>query len=296
MKYLIVILSLLSSAFAAELKIKVVPENPVYKESFNIEFILKSDSDAEPVINFNPLGIEVLSRSKLGTSTRISYINGESNVEKTTTYSYEMIAPRSGVAFLRDISVEIDDEVVKHATIRIKVLKQEARTKKIFVRAEVDKESAYVGESILIRYYLYSRAEVPLSSTDIKRFPKLDKFLKRFHQERQSPARVQLAGDMYLRRIMYTAQVFAERPGEYKIDPIRMKISYSDRRNVLNNFGFGSAFGRQRSSTVTSPVVKIEVKPLPVQGLEKHSRGLLVPHLIKAKINKDMFHVNVFFL
>ena len=59
--------------------------------------------------------------------------------------------------------------------MRIIVLKTARRAKDIMAIAIADKESAFVGESIIVRYYLYNKIQV--NTTDIKRFPKLSKFL-----------------------------------------------------------------------------------------------------------------------
>ena len=67
---------------------------------------------------------------------------------------------------------------------------------------------AFVGESILVRYYLYNR--VTVNTTDIKKFPKLNKFLKRYHQERMVAEKVRYNGEIYTRRVLYTAQLLLE--------------------------------------------------------------------------------------
>lgn len=292
MKYILIFIAFINYAFADEIKIRVNPLTPVYNEPFNVEFMVKTENGTDPIINFNPLGLEVLSRSELGTSTRLTYINGKSTVERTITLSYEMMAKRPGGVFLRDIEVELNGSIIKHKTIKIKILRKAKATKKIFVRAELDKKTVFVGESILARYYLYSRADVPLTSMDIRKFPKLNKFLKRFHQEQMVPQRVQVDGKMYIRRIMYTAQLYAEKAGHFPIDPITMKVSYSNRRSGFGNFGFNLNIGRPKTTTIISPKIEVEVLSLPAAGMEPHFSGLVGEHSFQLKINKNKFIAN----
>jgi hypothetical protein len=293
MKFLIIFLLLLTNAYADSIKIKVNPESPLINETFNVDFIIDTKEEGEPIISFNPLGVDVVSRSEVGTSTRMTIINGESSIERSMSVTYELMPSKSGTVFLRDITVEINGKVIKHKTIRISILKQAKETKKIFVKAEVSKEKVFVGESILVRYYLYNRSDIPLAGTDIRKFPKLDKFLKRFHQEPMSLQRVRLDGKMYSRRIMYTAQLFGEKPGTYKVDPINMKVSYSRRGNAFGGFGgFNLQIGRPQSTTVSSKPVEIEVIPLPAEGMKPHFTGLVGKHTFNLKTNKNKFISN----
>lgn len=293
MKLFIFFILLITEVYADSVKIKVNPEQPLINETFNVEFIVSTSEEGEPIISFNPLGFDVVSRSEVGTSTRMTIINGQSSIERSMSVSYELMPTQAGTVFIRDIEVEINGKTLKHKTVRITVLKKPKQTKKIFVRAEVSKEKVYVGESILVRYYLYNRADIPLAGTDIKRFPKLDKFLKRFHQEPMSSERVRYDGKMYVRRIMYTAQLFGQKPGTYKIDPISMKVSYSRRGNPFGGFGgFNLQIGRPQSTSIMSPPVEIEVISLPANGLEPHFSGLVGNHEFKLTLNKNKFISN----
>ncbi|MFT6630741.1 MAG: hypothetical protein ACJAS4_000683 [Bacteriovoracaceae bacterium] len=293
MKFLVICLFLITNAYADSIKVRVNPENPLINETFNVDFIIDTKEEGEPIISFNPLGVDVVSRSEVGTSTRMTIINGERTIERSLSVTYELMPSKSGTIFLRDISVEINGNVIKHKTVRISVLKKAKETKKIFVKAEVSKNKVYVGESIVVRYYLYNRADIPLAGTDIRKFPKLDKFLKRFHQEPMSLERVQFDGKMYSRRIMYTAQLFGEKPGVYKIDPINMKVSYSRRGNPFGGFGgFNLQIGRPQSTTISSTPVEIEVISLPAEGMKPHFSGLVGDHSFNLKVNKNKFIAN----
>jgi len=277
------------SVFADEVKIEVSPQEVVMGENFNVIFKIITENGTDPVINFDPSGIEVISRDETGTSTRTTYMNGRLTVERAITYSYDMIASRSGSAYLRDINVEINGVTLKHKTVRIPVLRKARKAKPVFALAIVDKEEAFVNESILVRYYLYNKAQV--TSIDTKKFPKLSKFLKRYHQEKVQPERVQYNGEIYTRRVIYTAQLFAPEAGEFKIDAIALNVQYAAAgRNNRNSFGFG--FRKQRKTTVSSKSIKIKIKALPASGVPTHFTGLVGKHKFKLKLNKNKFLAN----
>ncbi len=273
-----------------QVKIKIDPERPVYKEPYEIRFTVEVRGDEEPQIRFSPINIEILSKNQVGSQTQATFINGRAQITKSLTYVYEVVSNRFGSAYLKDIVVESGGKEITHPTMRVTILQQPQTTKRIFLRAEPDKESAYVGESILVRYFLYARDDISVSSSDVKKFPKLDKFLKRFHQEQMIPERVRVDGRIYVRRVIYTAQVFAEAPGQYSLDPISLKVGYSDRSSRIGGFSF--RMGRSKTTGVQSPVVDIDVKPLPPGKLPPNFTGLVGDLDFKIKINKDRFIVN----
>ena len=293
MKILILLITLLANiAYADEVKISVYPQEPIMGESFNVTFKVISKNGTDPIINFNPgPGIEVTGRQEAGVTTSTSYINGHLSVERSVSIMYEMIATRAGSKYLRNISVDINGNEIRHKNVRIRILKMAKKPKNIMAVAEVDKEEAFVGESILVRYYLYNR--VTVNTTDIKKFPKLNKFLKRYHQERMTAQKVRYNGEIYTRRVLYTAQLFADKAGDYKIDPITLRVQYyPNRSNTYSNLGIGLGLRKQMSSTVTSKPIRIKVKKLPVANMPKYFTGLVGKHEFSLTQNKNKFLVN----
>ncbi len=282
------------TVFATTLDVKVNPDNPVFNEPYTLNFIIKTSEELteEPFVSFDPLNAEVVSKSDVSTSTQFTYVNGKSSVQRTYTFSYDLISSKPGTAYIRSIVAEVNGQKIRHNTIQLRVLKTTKSIGKIFAQAEVDKTEAYVGESILVRYYIYTRNDVPITSLDIKKFPKLDKYLKRFHQEKSGPERVNYRGKLYVRRIMYTAQLFAEKPGTFKIDPITMSVRYNNRSNSFGSFGLGLQFGKPMTTTVVSKPVEINVLPIPAEGMPASFSGLVGKHEATLKINKNKFIAN----
>lgn len=290
-KYVALTLFWCASLLADSLEVTVEPREPVVNENFKVVFEVTTEQGTDPIVNFDPLNVEVISRSETGIRTRTTYINGRLSTERSLTIVYEMVATRGGSAFLRNINVDLNGSRIEHRTVRINILKTPKRARDILVRAEVDKDEAFVGESILVRYYLYNRA--PVVSTDIKKFPKLENFLKRYHQEKMTAERVELNGSIYTRRVMYTAQLFASEAGEYDIDPITLGVQYSrGGSSPFDSFGLGSRYGQSRNLTVSSPSVPIRVKALPIENVPASFTGLVGKHDFKLELNKNKFVVN----
>ncbi len=283
------LLLLTNLAFANRVEIVTNPKEPVLGESFNVIFKVISKSATDPIISFDPRGIDVLGKEETGISTRTTYMNGKLSVERSISIVYEMVATKSGTSYLRNIKVGLNGVEITHKNVRIRVLAKAKKPKNIMAVAIVDKESAFVGEAILVRYYLYSQPQV--SSTDIKRFPKLGKFLKRYHQESLRPERVEYRGQIYTRRIIYTAQLYAEKAGKYKIDPISMSVNYLKARSGgYGGFGFG--IRQPRKKTVSSKPIEIEIKDLPIANVPKDFTGLVGEHKFNLTLNKKKFVVN----
>ncbi|MCT4642557.1 MAG: BatD family protein [Bacteriovoracaceae bacterium] len=290
MRYIILFLLSFSIFAKITVDIETVPQNPVMGETFNIIFKINTKDGDEPQIDFNPRGLEVLSKEQTGISTRTTYINGNLSVQRTISVTYEMIGSRSGTAYLRDILVSVGGKSVRHSNYKIKIHRELKKEKDIFVRAEVDKTEAFVGESIIVRYFLYNKVRV--AAMDIKKFPSLDKFMKRFHQESMATQRVQLAGGIYERRIVYTAQLFSNDTGKKKVDSIQLAVQYPygrSRNNLFSGFGLGSHNMRKR--TLSSKPVEINIKALP-NNPPAGFTGLVGDHTFDFKINKTKFLVN----
>lgn len=289
-KLLLLLLFIVSTiSYASDVSINVNPSAPVVGENFTVTFLINTESEDEPSISFNPLGAEVISKGATGVSTRTTFVNGKLSVERKLTVEYELIAQSAGEVFLRDIKIDLGGKTINHPTKRISIYNEKLKKPNVFVQAEVSKQEVFVNQSIVVRYYLYTKLNV--ANFEIKKFPQLDKFLKRYHDERLALERVEYEGELYNRKVIYTAQLYGQTPGDYTIDPISLMVQYSERGNdPFGGIGFG--FSSLRSKTISSSPVKIKVKQLPIENVPKHFTGLVGKHQFSLKLNKNKFLVN----
>ena len=125
----------------------------------------------------------------------------------------------------------------------------------VFVRADVDRKTAWLGQQVTLRIEVYSRIDV----TDFPGFkmPKLDGF---WTEDLDSPTRITpttrvLDGVPYRVYLLRRQAIFPLKSGTVQIDPVEVQVST----------GFG-LFSSGRTVTRHSKAVSLEVKPLPATG------------------------------
>jgi hypothetical protein len=284
--YLVILV--LSLSIHAQVEVKVDPPSPVKGESFNVIFKIKTDSGDEPYVSFTPVGLEVLGRRQ-EVSLQTTMINGKFSSSRNYNLIYEMVSDKQRTARLNGISIEVGSKKYTHKPVLIRVLGQRKKASPLFLQAEVSKNKIFVGEGIDVKYYLYSRVQV--IQTEIKSFPKLKGFIKRFHKVDEREQRVEYNGLVYKRSLKYSARVYPEKTGKLSIDPLRLVLQYSSgRSSPFGGIGFG--FGRFRSKGVNSPKVEVEVSPLPAENVPPHFTGLVGKHDFSFTQAKNKFVVN----
>lgn len=287
--FLIMVLLAMPCAWADEVKIELNPTKPVAGEMFQAIFRIFTDADTEPVINFSPFRVEVVGKNNYGVKTSTVFMNGKFSTSREVTIVYDLAASQPGIAGLRDINVQVGSKTLRHPSITVTVLKEPEVAADVFVMAEVPKKTVFVGEGIVVRYFLYSK--VPVTNLDIKKYPKLNSFLKRFLQEPDRSERVTVDGQLYIRTQIYGAKLFPEKMGELKVDPLHLSATVMISRG---NDPFGT-FGMSRESkvkSVSSDTVKIEVRPLPEEGKDANFTGLIGKHDFDLHVNSSRLIVN----
>src|SRR5690606_26515319 len=141
---------------------------------FQAYFRIFTSADEEPVINFNPSNIEVVGKSNQGVSTRTVYANGKLTVTREITVVYDLVSEKPGFAGLREVTAQVGNKNIRHASISLNILKEPEVLSDVFVMADVPKKELFLGEGLVVRYYLYSK--VPISNLDVKKYPKLNNF------------------------------------------------------------------------------------------------------------------------
>jgi len=291
-RLLIIFLGLYSSILMAQnsVEVKVDPPNPIAGENFNLLFEINTNFEGKPYISFDPGGLNVLGREERGVSISTTIVNGKFSTKRILKYAYELVSPRAGRFNIRNIEVELGNRTIKAKGVSVKVLKEAPKARNIFVLADVSKTEAYIGEGIDVRYYLYYK--IPVGGTEIKEFPKLNKFIKRFHMTNERVETVQYGGEIFKRVLKYSARVYPEKTGKAYIDSLRLKVQFSDgyRNSPFGNFGLQLRNYRTRS--ISSKRVPIVVKPLPSENVPESFTGLVGKHNFKVVVNRVKHLVN----
>lgn len=270
--------------------IETNPREPIKGEVFQLLFKCQTENNVAPEITFEPVGFEVLGKQVQGLSTRTVFRQGKYTTTREILVSYDARATRSGTASLRNVSVKIDGQVERSDSLTFKIVDAPPEPKLVFVAADVSKRSVYVGEGIIVRYHVL--AKTGLQAADIKKYPKLDGFMKRYLQESENPHRVTIDGDQYRKSLIYSVRLYPERPGKLVIDPMEISATYA--QDIYGNMGFGFGLGMRDMKTklLSSEPVEIDVKPLPEANRPPSFTGLVGVHKFEFKPGRNQILVN----
>lgn len=274
----------------AQVSVEIIPRSPVANEVFQILFKCSVEGREDPEINFNARNFEVLDKQSQGLSTRTIYQAGRITVSKEILVSYTAVAKKTGMATIANTRVRVGNKTINKDDISFQVLDRPVGPRLVFVAAEVSKDDVFVNEGITLRYFLYRR--VGVQSTDIKKYPKLDSFMKRYLQENENPQRVTVNGELFTRSTLYSARLYPEEPGDYTIDPIELSVSYSKENLGAFGFGFGMSGRDLVTVNIASDPIKIKVKALPEAGKPNDFSGLVGSHRFDIVIGRTNILVN----
>lgn len=271
---------------AQEVEVVVEPKEPVINENFFVTFKIKTSGSEEPYISFTPFGASVLGKRSQGLSISTVVINGKFTTTKEQAVVYELLAERAGQVYLRNVKVEMSGKTIPVNEVRVNVLNEARRIPDAFIEAEASKTKVYLGEGLDVNYYLYFKTSI--SANDVKEFPKLNKFIKRFHHINAPVETVQYKGQVFKRILAYSARLYAEKVGSAVLDP--MTISVQMVENDYNGFGFGSQ--RYKNKDLSSPRIEVEVLALPSEGVPSSFTGLIGEHEFNLSVPKGKYLVN----
>jgi hypothetical protein len=283
---ILLVILFISSAWADDVEVVVEPKEAVINESFFVTFKIKASGSDEPYISFTPYGASVLGKTAQGLSISTTVINGKFTTTKEQAIVYEFLAERSGQVYLRNVKVEVNGKTIPVKEVRVNVLAQARKVQDAFMEAEASKTRVFLGEGLDVNYYLYFKSSI--SANDVKEFPKLNKFIKRFHHINSPVETVQYKGQVLKRILAYSARLYPEKVGSAVLDP--MKISVQIIENDYSGFGFGTQ--RYKNKDLASPQIEIEVLSLPSEGVPPSFTGLVGEHEFSLSIPKSKYLVN----
>lgn len=283
--------TLFTSALQAEVvEVEVSPPEPLMNESFFVTFKVKTTGNVDPYISFTPSGAIVQGKREQGVSISTTVINGKFTTTREQNYVYELIAERQGQVTLRNIKVEIDGKITNVKDVSVSVLAQARRIPDAFMEATASKTKVYLGEGIDVNYFLYFKTSI--TGNDVREFPKLNKFIKRFHHVNSPVETVQYKGQIFKRILTYSARLYPEKVGNAILDPmiISVQVVENDYSSPFGGFGMGSQ--RYKNKDLSSPRIEVEVLPLPTENVPASFTGLVGEHEFNLSLSKTKFLVN----
>lgn len=275
---------------ASPVVIETNPKDPIKGEVFQILFKCQTEGNTQPEISFDPVGFEVLGKQAQGLSTRTVFSQGKYTTTRELLISYDARAAKTGVISLKNLVVKIDGRIERDPSVDIMVLDAPPEPRLVFVAADVSKKSVFVGEGIIVRYHVFKKTA--LQSFDIKKYPKLDGFMKRYLQENENPHRVTVDGELFAKSLIYSVRLYPEKVGKLVIDPMEVSATYA--QDIYGNMGFGFGLGMRdmKTKTLSSAPVEIDVRPLPEANRPASFTGLVGAHKFELKPGRSQILVN----
>ncbi|MAI85694.1 MAG: hypothetical protein CMF99_00675 [Candidatus Marinimicrobia bacterium] len=204
--------------------------------------------------------------------TSIQFINGKMKDTKTLTWT---LSPRKiGNLTIPEIQGSIDGKIFVSQPIKITVANnlKEGSGNSVFILAEVDKESAYLGEQITLTYKLYKDINTKISGIDQFQMPDFNGF---WVEEIFTPQRLQYQSkNVLFRGRKYQVANLGQRAlfpiaSDQHIIPIvsiKTQIEKKNRKTKRDPFFdpfFNSFFSETQTKVIRSKKRIIKIKPFP---------------------------------
>ena len=272
-------------------------------EQFQLIFSINKKAD-----QFIPPGLRdfnVLMGPSTSYNQSTSVINGKLSQNVSYTYTYIIQANSEGKFTIPAAQVLVDGKSYESQPLQIEVVSGSSRANPIdegttttsqgignedlFVRLIVDKREIYQGDRITATIKIYSR--VNLSGFDDVRYPDFAGFLREDIETPplQSLERESVDGQIYGTGILSRFVLFPQKSGELVIDPveitalIQQRVSSQSSRSFFDDF-FDSYQTLRKD--ISSPVIKIKVKPLPA-GTPQSFSGAVGSFRMEASLDKN---------
>ena len=288
LKYLTLFLMwllIIGNLYSAEVTYELNPSKVSENQNFKLTFIIKTFSEMEPFLTFIPINLKIL-KKEVGKSNESYNVNGKLKIRSNYNITYTIFSGTRGIKKIEQIKVDAGEGEQSVQSINIDVMNKPARPSKIFVEAVVDKEKVYKGEGLNVDYYVYISDEVEAiaNGVDIREYPKLNSFIKRYIKKPMYVESVKYDGYTLKRSILYSARIYPQKTGTLKIDAIDISVEYM-------SYQLGS--GRTRVvDRFRSKQLSLEVVDLPNDNKKKNFLGLIGKHQFKLTAKKEKYFVN----
>ena len=256
-----------------------INNNPTLQgEKIRIEFSINAKGKDFRGPNFKDF--RILSGPNPSTSSSYSFVNGKSQNQTTTTYSYVLIAQKLGSLTIGSATINSKGKQYKSNPITIKIIKNNIQKsnqnktpssrksinkEQLFLNATANKRKIYQGEQILVTYKLFTR--VDLASTDLKNNPALNGFWTEDIKVNNKFRREIIDGIPYNVATIKKALLTAQKSGKLQVDPmeIRTQVRVQNKNNRRDPFDPFNMFNQYSTieEVISSKPITITVEPLP---------------------------------
>ena len=232
--------------------------------SFKIEF---ENADSFSNIDLSSLIKDFAVISGPSQQTSMQWINGK--VTNSRIMSWSLSPKREGRLVIPRLNVQISGK--KSATKEIVVFVSQSQKKEtdldVFISAEINKESVYIGEQITLTYSIYRRVECSIEPFEIPEFPGF------WSEELFRPNQIKfkniaINGVQYQKGILYKVALFPISGKELEVESLSLKIQKKKKkkrrgRDPFFDPFFDSFFTEAETKILRSKKREISIKDYP---------------------------------
>ena len=260
--------------------------------SFKIEF---ENADSFSNIDISSLIKDFTVISGPSQQTSMQWINGK--VTNSRIMSWSLSPKREGRLVIPRLDVQISGK--NSVTDKIVVFVGQSQKKEsdldVFISAEINKKSAYIGEQITLTYSIYRRVECSIEPFEIPKFPGF------WSEELFRPNQIKfkniaINGVQYQKGILYKVALFPISGKELEIEPLSLKIQIQKKkkrrgRDPFFDPFFDSFFTETETKILRSQKGEIFIKDYP-KSRPIGFTGAVGDFKISTAIDTDSINVN----
>ena len=299
MKRNLLIIFLFCSALLNAQQLKVAADkNPaIVGEQILIQYKIGTKGANFKSPNFK--GLRVVSGPNPSTQSSYSFVNGKSQNNSSTTYSFYLKAVKEGTFTISPATITVKGKKIQSKPYTLKVVKgskknkaqQKSLANNLFIKVEVSKRNIVVGEQILVSYKLLTR--VDLHNTELSSLPALNGFWAKDLEASSRFKREVIDGTPYNVATIKKSILTAQKSGKLIIDPMELKCSIRIQKKRNNRDPFANFFGggyNIQEEYINSKPITITVADLP--NPPANYNGAVGDMKIKSSVDNTTINAN----
>lgn len=279
------------------LKVSVDKNPAVVGEQIIVQYTIDTKAGDFTSPDFN--GLQVLSGPNQSSQSSYTFVNGKSQSNISTTYSFYLKAKKEGTYSITPATITLNREKIASNPFTLNVVKGKVKNKNqqqeisnnLFVKATASKKNIVVGEQILVTYSLFTRIE--LQNTEISLLPALNGFWVKDLKSSSQFKREIIDGVAYNVATIKKSVLTAQKHGELTLDPIELTCNIRLQQTRNSHDPFASFFGRNyqtQEERIRSRPITIMVASLP--EAPDNFKGAVGKIEIKSEVDNNNTNAN----
>lgn len=221
-----------------------------------------------------------------GTGHSYQFINGRTSSAETITF--RIYGEQEGTYSIPPFCVTSGGEKLYTRPLSITVIKGNVTDDgengyRLFCDVEVSSDTAYAGQPVIMRYYIYHDEGTDVEINRITEAPLSKGFIIKGIREKMAPASVVKNGIGMIRELAASYCLIPEIPGDCTAGGGSMYVA------IEQGHGF---FSMPMQNEVRFPEKRIRIKPLPEKGKPAGYNGDVGSFVLEASLRNGEYRVN----